>query len=154
MGFSSYLPGCSHLFLFWSLPLRLSLSLPPSCCVSMSSLSLSLSVSVSLPHSQASSPRGASGLACYWKGLCNDLCAPPRYTSEKDSSVYHAPVHHHGRMGEGGRGKRYFTVALFFWLYLQAPRQVPLNIPAVLLALPRRNHVSLAYHSAELIFPL
>lgn len=50
--------------------------------------------------------------------------------------------------------KRYFIVTLFFWLCLETPRQVPLNIPAVLSALPKRDHFSLTYPSAELIFPL
>lgn len=134
----------------WSLPLPVSLSLPPSCCVSMSSLSLALPGS---PHLQASSPRGASGLTCFWKGICSDLCGPHTTLWRRIHLFSHAPVQHRGKRGEGGRGKRYFTVTLFFWLYLQAPRQVPLNMPAVLSALPRRNHFSLASHSAELIFP-
>lgn len=67
----------------------------------------------------------------------------------------HAPVRRRGRMGEGSRDKRSFTaIRVFFWLYLEAPRQVPLNMPAVLSASPKRNHFSLAASSAELINPL
>lgn len=145
-------PACLHLFPFGCLPQPISLSCPPSCRPSLPLPGLPLARPHS--HSQASFLQGVLGLACDRRGLCKYISSP--HTSlQKGSHLFsHVPVRHRGRIGEGGRDKRYFTVALFFWLYLEAPRQVPLNIPAVLSALPKRNHSFLPNPSAELIFPL
>lgn len=115
----------------------LPLPLPPSCAPA---LSLSL----------ASLPRGTSGPAYNRKGLCNYICSLHTALQRRIHLFSHAPVRHRGRMSNGGRDKRYFIVTLFFRLHLEAPRQVLLNIPAVLSAVPKRNHFSLACPSAEL----